>query len=108
MWISTRLLALKFKQPIPYGIKQSSSYKSAKRAEKRAKTSAFKLREKSGLILDGKNNMLMNLRQNTGINWYRAKQILKHLEMHIHANPVVTPQLRQKIVDAAEIVKRGG
>ncbi|KAF8820112.1 hypothetical protein IE077_000562 [Cardiosporidium cionae] len=107
MWISNRLFGMKFKQPIAYGIKQSSSYKAAKRAEKRAKVSAFKLREKSGLILDGKNNLLMNLRQNTGINWFRAKQILKHLEMHIHANPVVTPHLRQKIVDAAEIVKLG-
>lgn len=48
----------------------------------------------------------MCLRHNTGINWFRAQEILKHLEMHVrHPSDGIDASLRDKITAAANLVK---
>ncbi|KYN99453.1 hypothetical protein PGSY75_1007600 [Plasmodium gaboni] len=100
-------LAKKIKEKIPYGVKQSQNYKDAKKQERLALEANRKLKESRGMLLDGKKNLFMSLRQNSDINWYRAGQILKHLEIHQRAKPEITPSLREKITSIANFVKKG-
>ncbi|CAG9478761.1 conserved Plasmodium protein, unknown function [Plasmodium vivax] len=100
-------LLKKIKDKIPYGVKQSQSYKDAKKQERLSLEANRKLKETRGMLLDGKKNLFMSLRQNSDINWYRAGQILKHLEIHQRAKPEITPKLRERITNIANFVKRG-
>ncbi|SCP04060.1 conserved Plasmodium protein, unknown function [Plasmodium ovale] len=97
----------KVREKIPYGVKQSQNYKDAKKQERLSVEASRKLKESRGMLLEGKKNLFMCLRQNSHINWYRAAQILKHLEIHQRAKPEITPALRQKITDIAGFVKKG-
>ncbi|SBT76632.1 conserved Plasmodium protein, unknown function [Plasmodium ovale] len=97
----------KVREKIPYGVKQSQNYKDAKKQERLSVEASRKLKESRGMLLEGKKNLFMCLRQNSHINWYRAGQILKHLEIHQRAKPEITPALRQKITDIAGFVKKG-
>ncbi|VWU48381.1 conserved protein, unknown function [Hepatocystis sp. ex Piliocolobus tephrosceles] len=101
------LLYKKIKEKIPYGVKQSQQYKDAKKQERLAVEANRKLRETRGMLLEEKKSLFMSLKQNTDINWYRAGQIIKHLEMHQRAKPEITPKLRERITDIANFVKKG-
>ncbi|CRG94133.1 conserved Plasmodium protein, unknown function [Plasmodium gallinaceum] len=107
MFICRINLSKKIKEKIPYGVKQSQNYKDAKKQERISLEGARKLKESRGMILEGKKSLFMCLRQNTDINWYRAGQILKHLEIHQRAKPEITPKLREKITNIANFVKKG-
>ncbi|CDU19256.1 hypothetical protein YYC_04202 [Plasmodium yoelii 17X] len=97
----------KIKEKIPYGVKQSQNYKDAKKQERLSLEANRKLKESRGMLLEGKKNLFMCLRQNSDINWYRAGQILKHLEIHQRAKPEITSKMREKITDIANFVKKG-
>ncbi|SBT79144.1 conserved Plasmodium protein, unknown function [Plasmodium malariae] len=97
----------KVREKIPYGVKQSQSYKDAKKQERLSVEASRKLKESRGMLLDERKSLFMSLRRNSDINWYRAGQILKHLEIHQRAKPEITPKLREKITNIANFVKKG-
>lgn len=97
----------RYVQVVPYGVKISRSYRESKKQQRLEMESARKQREMKGMILDSRKTLLMSLRDNTGINWYRSKQILKHLEMHWRHPSGATQQLRERITNIAEKVKAG-
>ncbi|EKX72219.1 conserved hypothetical protein [Theileria equi strain WA] len=86
---------------------QSKNYKSTRLQQRLALESARKQKEMKGMILDSRKTLFMSLRDNTGINWYRAKQILKHLEVHQRHPNVTSQAMREKITEIANLVKQG-
>ncbi|EDO05308.1 hypothetical protein BBOV_I002260 [Babesia bovis T2Bo] len=92
---------------VPYGVKISRSYRQSKLQQRLAMEASRKQREMKGMLLDTRKTLMMSLRDNTGINWYRATQILKHLEVHARQPSGASPALREKITKIAEIVKAG-
>ncbi|CDR95511.1 hypothetical protein, conserved [Babesia bigemina] len=104
--LTYRLMAAKrFVPMVPYGVKISRSYRESKRQQRIAMETARKQREMKGMLLDTRKTLLMSLRDNTGINWYRATQILKHLEVHRRHPSGATQAWRDKITKIAETVK---
>ncbi|PFH36845.1 hypothetical protein BESB_050370 [Besnoitia besnoiti] len=106
---SNWLSAITYKMRVPYGVKQSDTYRQAKKQTKLASKNARKMKESKGLLLEGKkSSMYMNMMQNTGIAWYRSLQVCKHLEMHWRApTPPVTARLRERVAQAVAVVKQG-
>ncbi|GFE55781.1 hypothetical protein BaOVIS_031850 [Babesia ovis] len=102
-----RLAAKKYVSMVPYGVKISRSYRESKLQQRLAMEAARKQREIKGMLLDTKKTMMMSLRDNSGINWYRAKQILKHLEVHWRQPSGASQGLREKITKIAQQVKQG-
>lgn len=101
------MAAKKFAPMVPYGVKRSKNYKSTRLQQRLALESARKQKEMKGMILDSRKTLFMSLRDNTGINWYRAKQILKHLEVHQRHPNVTSQAMREKITEIANLVKQG-
>lgn len=97
----------RYVQIVPYGVKISRSYRESKHQQRVAMEAARKQREMKGMILDSRKTLLMSLRDNTGINWYRATQILKHLEVHWRHPGGANQQLRERITKIADKVKAG-
>ncbi|UKJ89136.2 hypothetical protein MACJ_002383 [Theileria orientalis] len=99
------LFAKKYVPLVPYGIKNSKNYKEAKLQQRLSLENARKQREAKGLILDSRKTLMMSLRDNTGINWGRSKQIMKHLEMH-HRHPNVDDKkIREQIANIIKVIK---
>ncbi|KAK2197522.1 hypothetical protein BdWA1_000524 [Babesia duncani] len=90
---------------IPYGVKNSRHYKESKRQQRIAMEEARKQREMKGMILDSKKTLMLSLRDNSGINWSRAKQILKHLEVHWRIPSGVSLETRERIQIIAQGIK---
>merc|ERR1719433_2011257 len=67
---------------VPYGVKRSTAYRDAKKSARKAAERARRAAEEKGMLLDPKKCLRMELKRNSGIGWYRAMQIVKHLEMH--------------------------
>ncbi|CEL95421.1 unnamed protein product [Vitrella brassicaformis CCMP3155] len=107
MFLSRILNGIVFKEKIPYGIKRSRAYRDARKAERRAKWHAIKQEEQRNFVISGRKSLYMSLMRNTGLGWYRAKQVLKHLEMHERGSVEPTPHVRDKIKNIATFVKLG-
>ncbi|ORM40563.1 uncharacterized protein BXIN_2120 [Babesia sp. Xinjiang] len=106
--LSFSLMATKRYVPmIPYGVKISRSYRESKLQQRLAMEAARKQREMKGMLLDTRKTLLMSLRDNSDINWYRATQILKHLEVHRRHPSGATQAWRERITKIADKVKLG-
>ncbi|KAK1940305.1 hypothetical protein X943_001797 [Babesia divergens] len=97
----------RYVQVVPYGVKISRSYRESKLQQRLAMEAARKQREMKGIILDSRKTLLMSLRDNTGINWYRATQIIKHLEMHWRHPSDASQMMRERVTKIADKVKSG-
>eukprot|EP00920_Eleutheroschizon_duboscqi_P015537 GHVT01035991.1.p2 GENE.GHVT01035991.1~~GHVT01035991.1.p2 ORF type:complete len:117 (-),score=7.64 GHVT01035991.1:397-747(-) len=96
------------KERLSFGVKHSKSFRSAKSAQRAARWAGRRRRlEQDGVICGGRKNLMMNLMQNPGIGWYRTMQVLKHLEMHWRAKPIITPKFISAVKDAVATVKKG-
>ncbi|CAJ1390250.1 unnamed protein product [Effrenium voratum] len=93
---------------VPYGVKRSSAYRESKKAARKAAERARRAQEEKGMILDPKKQLRMELKRNTGIGWYRAAQIIKHLEMHERGKgPPIDQAMRDRITNIARVVRMG-
>mmetsp|Transcript_11223 Transcript_11223/g.19586 ORF Transcript_11223/g.19586 Transcript_11223/m.19586 type:complete len:175 (-) Transcript_11223:97-621(-) len=93
---------------VPYGVKRSAAYRESKKAARKAAERARRAQEEKGMILDPKKQLRMELKRNSGIGWYRASQITKHLEMHERGKgPPMDQAMRDRITDIARVVRMG-
>eukprot|EP00930_Biecheleria_cincta_P046087 TRINITY_DN31785_c0_g1_i1.p1 TRINITY_DN31785_c0_g1~~TRINITY_DN31785_c0_g1_i1.p1 ORF type:complete len:190 (-),score=45.36 TRINITY_DN31785_c0_g1_i1:94-639(-) len=93
---------------VPYGVKRSTAYKDSKKAARKAAERARRTAEEKGLLLDPKKQLRMELKRNSGIGWYRAGQIIKHLEMHERGKgPPIDQAARDRITEIARVVRMG-
>eukprot|EP00439_Symbiodinium_sp_Y106_P039421 s3090_g4.t2 len=93
---------------VPYGVKRSSAYRESKKAARKAAERARRAQEEKGMILDPKKQLRMEIKRNSGIGWYRAAQIIKHLEMHERGKgPPMDQAMRDRITDIARVVRMG-
>merc|ERR1719447_496662 len=93
---------------VPYGVKRSSAFRDAKKSARKAAERARRAAEEKGMLLDPKKQLLIELKRNTGIGWYRAMQICKHLEMHERGKgPPIDQAMRERITQIARLVRMG-
>eukprot|EP00933_Yihiella_yeosuensis_P069373 TRINITY_DN7585_c0_g1_i1.p1 TRINITY_DN7585_c0_g1~~TRINITY_DN7585_c0_g1_i1.p1 ORF type:complete len:186 (+),score=36.86 TRINITY_DN7585_c0_g1_i1:93-650(+) len=93
---------------VPYGVKRSASFKDAKKSARKAAERARRSAEEKGLLCDPKKQLRMELKRNSGIGWYRAGQIIKHLEMHERGKgPPIDQAMRDRITEIARVVRMG-
>mmetsp|Transcript_36425 Transcript_36425/g.77471 ORF Transcript_36425/g.77471 Transcript_36425/m.77471 type:complete len:198 (+) Transcript_36425:159-752(+) len=93
---------------VPYGVKRSDAYRTAKKAARKAAERARRAVEEKGMILDPKKQLRMELKRNTGIGWTRSLTIIKHLEMHERGKgPPIDQAVREKITRIARVVRMG-
>eukprot|EP00440_Ansanella_granifera_P017204 gb/GFBE01018684.1/.p1 GENE.gb/GFBE01018684.1/~~gb/GFBE01018684.1/.p1 ORF type:complete len:191 (+),score=14.90 gb/GFBE01018684.1/:1-573(+) len=93
---------------VPYGVKRSAAYKESKKAARKAAERSRRAAEEKGMLLDPKKQLRMELKRNSGIGWYRAGQIIKHLEMHERGKgPPIDQAMRDRITDIAKVVRMG-
>ncbi|CAE8620111.1 unnamed protein product [Polarella glacialis] len=93
---------------VPYGVKRSSAYKESKKAARKAAERARRAAEEKGMLLDPKKQLRMELKRNSGLGWYRAGQVIKHLEMHERGKgPPIDQAMRDRITEIARVVRMG-
>jgi len=93
---------------VPFGVRNSPSYKDAKVSARKSAVKARRLEEEKGLLLDPRKVLMMELKRNTGIGWYRSLQVIKHLEMHKNGKgPPIDTRMRDKISRIVNDLKKG-
>eukprot|EP00931_Biecheleriopsis_adriatica_P071874 TRINITY_DN45838_c0_g1_i1.p1 TRINITY_DN45838_c0_g1~~TRINITY_DN45838_c0_g1_i1.p1 ORF type:complete len:175 (-),score=32.04 TRINITY_DN45838_c0_g1_i1:60-521(-) len=93
---------------VPYGVKRSAAYKESKKAARKAAERGRRTAEEKGMLLDVRKQLRMELKRNSGIGWYRAGQIIKHLEMHERGKgPPIDQAVRDRITEIAKVVRMG-
>jgi len=93
---------------VPYGVRISPAYKAAKASARKSAVKARKLEEEKGLLLNPRKCLMMELKRNSGIGWYRSQQVIKHLEMHKNGKgPPIDTRSRDKITMICNDLKKG-
>ncbi len=106
--LSLRFLAFPPKPLITGGYKKAKGFHETLKAARAASLRARKLEEDRGMFLSAQKQFKMELKRNTGIGWYRSKQICKFLEMHERGpGPQIDSAIREKITRLADILKQG-